>query len=219
MNSIIEQKKYATRIIPFECNDEDWKVLLSYFALRGNEFVHRQNWEIYQHDGFELDAYDKETTFYVVTTDCETGEVVGGSRLSPTDHPSFVGFIDADPATYMIADACQGLLPGMPTNLCFSEPPVGKHIWELTRVVVSRPDVVNDLYTSGTDFLHFQGVTQCVALGSPAIMRVARKLRGNPKPIGPLVKNESGTFLAFICDVPNTEAPPTESVRQLQTSL
>lgn len=192
--------KILTKVLPFEC-DNDFSFLAGYFQLRSRVFVNGKKWDLFNSNEHELDEYDKETSHYIVVYNEDTGEVCGGARLSPTEDPSFNSPIYQDAASFMIKDACEGLLNGLPTNLCFGPPPTGERIWELTRVVVSDPSVTQALFEAGTRFLTDKNVEQCLALGSPAVMRVAKKYGCEPKAIGPLVSNENGSFLAFSCDV------------------
>jgi acyl homoserine lactone synthase len=195
-------RKFVAKIIPFECEDEDWDTLLQYFTLRERIFVSERHWELDDFNGYELDAYDKETSIYVVAQETQSGDVVGGARLSPTMDEKFRPVHEHDPSGFMISDAAKGLLPGLPQGLCFDEPPSGPDIWELTRVVVSERGVTDQLFAVGKEYLMHIRVSKCLALGSPGIMRIARKFGLRPKPIGPIVSNDTGKFLAFSCNIP-----------------
>lgn len=196
-----KEHKLTTHTIGFECNDQDWELLAKYFRLRSSIFVENKKWDLFNEQNHELDQYDKETSHYVLVACEQTGSVLAGARLSPTEHPSFTSPIYRDAASFMIKDAYAGLLDGLPQNLCFEDPPVGDDIWELTRVVALDTGSTKALFETTTCFLESKGVKQCLALGSPAVMRTARLYGCDPVAIGPVVSNGNGDFLAFSCAV------------------
>ena len=102
----------------------------------------------------------------------------------------------------MIRDAHRGLLPGMPTNLCHDEPPVDPQAWELTRfAALPVPGLAEAILEASNEYLHDVGATDCLFLGPPAFLRMASRLGWTPRPMGDLVSNDDGKFLAFACAV------------------
>lgn len=130
------------------------------------------------------------------------GEVVGGARLMPTTRRLGV-------YSYMIRDACRGLLEGMPRNLCDVVPPVRADVWELTRFAANEQGVGEAILRVANDHLRSLDASACLFLGPPAFMRMAKKLGWAPHPLGGIRGNHDGRFLAFECAVvgPATRAP------------
>jgi len=190
-----------TAVLSFDGSELDWKWLTKFLQLRSRVFVKNKKWDLFNDNAHELDEYDKETSKYIVVYNEKHEKVYAGARLSPTEDPSFVSTIPNDACTFMIQDACNGLLQGLPENLCFEKPPTGPKIWELTRVVATDRKSTQAMFECGTRYLFEKNVDTCLALGSPGVMRVARGYGCNPEPIGPLVGNDTGKFLAFTCDV------------------
>lgn len=214
MITYVDKDDCTARTIPFSCNDRDWELLLEYFQLRERVFVLEHSWDLNQFDGHELDAYDKETSSYIIAQNQKTGRVVGGARLSPTVHKSFSSPIPGDAASFMIGDAIKGFLPGLPKELCYTHPPIGESIWELTRLVTKSHSATQALFTEGRKYLESIEVEQLLALGSPAILRVARRFGLHPTPLGPVVSNATGSFLAFSIEVSERNfAKSSESLR------
>lgn len=49
------------------------------------------------------------------------------------------------------------------------------------------------------EFLRTQNAAECLMLGPPAFMRMAKRMGYGPKPIGNITSNQDGRFLAFTC--------------------
>jgi acyl homoserine lactone synthase len=102
----------------------------------------------------------------------------------------------------MIKDACDGLLDGMPNNLCFETPPQSADIWELTRLAsIGGLDIARSILRATNAFLVKENAKTCLFLGPPAFLRMASGMGFNPVKLGPIVKNKDGGFLAFSCAV------------------
>lgn len=174
-----------------------WPLVMRFYELRKQVFVNDMKWQLFHHDGIEFEQYDTLDTVYLVAH--RGSEVVGGARLKRTDCVHGSGKYVY---TYMIRDACQGLLEGMPRDLCYDEPPVDHDIWELTRfTVVGEPGVAEAILRKANDYIHQHGGKACLFLGPPAFMRMAKRMGFAPEPMGPVSGNHDGRFLAFRCDV------------------
>ncbi|WP_171182010.1 acyl-homoserine-lactone synthase [Ruegeria sp. HKCCD8929] len=211
-----------TVVIPFGRDRKHQNLVHGYYMLRHRVFAQGLGWDLITIKDVELDEYDREGAEYVIAVDGDTGEVVGGARLFPTDHEFYSSQLSLDPNTYMIADAAAGLLEGLPEEICTFELPRQADVWELTRVAAVNPGVAAPMLEAANNHLALKGVCKCLAMGSPAIMRVARKLGYAPSSIGPIVRNESGNFLAFECEVVPPKAAgssPNNSGLRLQRCI
>ena len=83
------------------------------FAYRYKVFVENLGWNLNATEGFEIDQFDNEKTFYIVATS-RNKEVVGCARLLPTTSP------------YLLEQIFPQLLDG-------KSPPKSEHVWELSR--------------------------------------------------------------------------------------
>ena len=172
-------------------------LVASFFRLRKQIFVDRMAWPLHHAEGIEFEQYDTFDTIYIIAH--RDGEAVGGARLKRTDCLFGGGTVVY---SYMIRDAHLGLLPGMPTNLCHGEPPVDPQAWELTRfAALPVAGLAEAILETSNQYLHEVGATDCLFLGPPAFLRMAQRLGWTPRPMGDLVSNDDGKFLAFACAV------------------
>jgi acyl homoserine lactone synthase len=174
-----------------------YDLVRSFLQLRKEVFIDKMDWPLYQYDAIEFEQYDTFNAVYIIAH--EGAHVVGGVRLIRTDHEIGTGKIKY---SYMIRDAYNGHLPGMPTDICFEKPPTDQKIWELTRLAtLPGADVARDLLHAANHFLVKEGAERCLFLGPPAFLRMAKSMGFVPARLGPTVRNEDGAFLAFSCDV------------------
>lgn len=177
---------------------EKWFLVTQFFALRTQVFIQKKQWDLRDDAGNEFEQYDTATvpTYAIAHSD---GQVVGGARLIRCD-TKFGS--DAFPYTYMIRDAYFGRL-GLPKELCFSEPPNDESAWELTRLVSKSNDrtTARLILDSTNRFLREQGAKTCLFLGPRAFLRMAKAYGYSPIRLGEVCNDESGSFLAFSCDV------------------
>lgn len=172
-------------------------LVASFLRLRKQIFVDRMAWPLHHAEGIEFEQYDTFDTAYVIAH--RSGRAVGGARLKRTDHSFGEGRVVY---SYMIRDAHLGLLPGMPRNLCHDAPPVTPRAWELTRfAALPVPGLAERILEAANDHLRAEGATDCLFLGPPAFLRMASRLGWTPRPLGDLVGNADGRFLAFSCAV------------------
>lgn len=181
-----------------------YDLVREFFKLRKAVFIDRMDWPLYQYDEIEFEQYDTFQAVYLIAHDGET--VLGGARLIRTDRVIGTGKVRY---SYMIRDACEGLLPDMPTNLCFERPPTDAKVWELTRLAtVAGTDVARELLHATNRFLRAEGADECLFLGPPAFLRMAKGMGYQPRRLGPTVANDDGAFLAFSCAVIEPVADP-----------
>lgn len=181
---------YSIKIVRLPDGVESWHLVNDYLKLRKQVFVDRLEWPLFYAEEVEFEQYDSFDTTYVI---CLKGrEVVGGARLRRTDHYSGQGSLRY---SYMIRDACLGYLPGLPDELCDELPPSDAHTWELTRMIVNGPKSLTEMALEEVNrFLLAEGATTCLFLGSPAFLRMARRLSWPARPMGPVCGNADGRF-------------------------
>ena len=183
--------------------DAEHDTLISEFSrLRKRVFVDESGWSLPAMGSVEFDEYDRLDAYYILAVDQHDGKVVGGARLIRTSAEVESCSIVDHPFSYMIRDAYLGRLDGLPTEICFEEPPVDESVWELTRFVTDGSAMVGqEILMEANKFLEGQGAWSCLFLGHPSFMRLAKKMGLNPEPIGKVIKSEEGTYLSFKCDV------------------
>lgn len=101
-----------------------------YWQLRKNEFVDQKGWALPHTDTIEFDWYDRPGAQWIIVT--ENGHCVGGSRLLRTDAPSY------GRESYMLKDAQDGLIHGIPVEMLPKDLPQDPKIFEATRFFVRR---------------------------------------------------------------------------------
>ena len=102
---------------------------VDFLKVRRQVFVEDKGWGLPVVDGMEFDQYDTPASRWVTVH--EDGHVMAGVRLTPTTHRCGI-------YTYMIRDAQRGLLETIPADLLDRKAPIASHIWESSRVFVSR---------------------------------------------------------------------------------
>lgn len=201
MSSISENSReleFEVSVIELPRQFEKVNLVQEFMRFRKKIFVDRMAWPLYHMDDVEFEQYDTIDTTYVIAH--SGSQVLGGARLKRTDATLGTGRIVY---SYMIRDAHLGILPGMPATLCSSPPPIDPNVWELTRLaaVSDPPGVAEEILRESNRHLFAKGATSCLFLGPPAFMRMARRLGWMPEPMGPIVGNNDGRFLAFKCGV------------------
>lgn len=109
----------------------DWSTMHTYgdlwyrhLNLRKKVFIDGLGWDVPHSSRAEWDQYDTDFTTYFVVTD--NSECVASARVMPTDCP----------LSYMILDAQEGKLAGIPPNI-ISKAPRSREVWEATRFAIS----------------------------------------------------------------------------------
>lgn len=172
-----------------------WGLVAEFLRLRKKVFIDQKDWNLTHVNGVEFEQYDTLLSCYIIAH--RGSEVLGGGRLRRTDERTGQHY------TYMINDAHKGMLPGMPSGLCFQDPPVHPDWWEFTRFAVkdNNPGVADGIMRVCNAYLYDMGAKHCLFLGPPAFLRFARHLGRDATPLGPVVGNKDGRFLAFSCEV------------------
>jgi N-acyl-L-homoserine lactone synthetase len=116
------------RTMTFQTLGRDGELFGELFRARKRTFIDEMGWALPTALGMEFDQYDTPFSSWVVVN--RGPAVLGGVRLTPTT-AKVMG------SSYMIKDAQNGLLPGMPSDLLEGEAPVSDDIWEASRVFVS----------------------------------------------------------------------------------
>ncbi|MEE9427269.1 MAG: acyl-homoserine-lactone synthase [Paracoccaceae bacterium] len=176
---------------------DNWNLVVKFLRLRKEIFVDEMSWPLFHADAMEFEQYDSLSSVYVIAHN--RGQVLGGARLVRTDKTQSSGKVIY---TYMIRDAYLGNLPGLPSDLCTQKPPIDRNTWELTRFTSAKNQYVGKAILDRTnEFLKSKNAKRCLFLGPPSFMRMARSMGYAPKPLGKIVGNRDGRFLAFGCDV------------------
>ena len=186
-----------------------WHLVNDFLHFRKSVFIDKLDWQLNELDGVEYEQYDTFDAVYVVAH--RGDRVCGGARLRRTDRAYGTGKLVY---SYMIRDAHLGLLQGMPSELCFDLPPQSPKIWELTRLATSGNFRVTEAVLKAANaFLRTRNADECYFLGSPAFMRMARRMGFRPEAKGAVVENQDGRFLAFSCPVLHGCAQPNSAER------
>jgi len=101
-----------------------------YWALRKKEFIDVKGWDLPHTENFEFDWYDRPGARWIIVT--ENGHCVGGARILATNAPSYGS------ETYMLRDAKDGLITGIPMHMLPAELPQDPKLFEATRFFVDR---------------------------------------------------------------------------------
>lgn len=139
---------------------------------RKSLFVDRHNWDVPHNHDVELDQYDRPDTVYVLAEDC--GKLIGYARLLPTQSAVTLGTTHF---TYMVKDATDGLLPGIPDDILWNDSaPVSPNIWEMTRFHARDRATMNVIFQRAAEYLVSIGVTQTVSFTRTAYKNVLSQI-------------------------------------------
>ena len=152
---------------------------------RHETFIQHNKWDLPEVDGMEYDQYDTPASRWIAVH--ELGQVLAGVRLTPTTTRCGI-------YTYMIRDAQLGLLDTIPNDLLWQEAPVAPHVWESSRVFVSR-DVPSKLRLRVQISLIAEMVRAARELGATSVLgiipehspRLARRTGIDCQPAGPVM--------------------------------
>ncbi|SDE57625.1 acyl-homoserine-lactone synthase [Ruegeria marina] len=161
---------------------EHGTLLVKYLEARKSIFIDRLNWTVSEADGMEFDQYDTPACRWVVLH--EFGEVLGGVRLLPTT-------ARCGTYSYMLRDAQNGLLEGLPRDVLFFEAPVKPFVWEASRFFITetvpstrRTDVQQKLFDSMARTAVQNGASKILGIVPSVWSRWARRLGAGATPIG-----------------------------------
>ncbi len=118
-----------TTTLSFENMHVHGELFANLLRARRQSFIVQNNWDLPEANGMEYDQYDTPASRWIAVH--QFGEVLAGIRLTPTTAKCGI-------YTYMIRDAQRGLLDTIPQTLLYDPAPVAPHIWESSRVFVSR---------------------------------------------------------------------------------
>lgn len=161
---------------------EHGTLLVKYLEARKSVFIDRLNWQVSEADGMEFDQYDTPACRWVVLH--EFGEVLGGVRLLPTTARSGI-------YSYMLRDAQNGLLEGLPRDVLFFEAPIKPYVWEASRFFIAetvpstrRTDIQQKLFDSMARTAAKNGASKILGIVPAVWSRWARRLGACATPIG-----------------------------------
>ena len=187
---------YSIEVVRLPNGTTRWPLVHDFLVLRRKVFIEEMRWELNSAEGMEYEQYDSLDAVYLIAH--REGEVLGGARLLRTDRELGTGRLRY---SYMIRDAYHGHLPGLPSDLCETEPPRRKTAWELTRLAVRNARLGPALLQAANEFLKSVEADTCLFLGFPAFLRMAKRMGYDPRPLGKMSGNQDGQFLAFSCGV------------------
>jgi N-acyl-L-homoserine lactone synthetase len=148
------------------------------FSQRYEIFVRRLGWELPTRGFYEFDEFDHDGTAYILTLD-EQNRLSGSCRMLPTT------------SAYMLSEIFGALLGNQP-------PPRSPGILELSRFCIDtdgRParspgencPITTELFAAMVDCTLRQEATEVLAVVTPPILRIIRRLiGGEPDWRGPL---------------------------------
>lgn len=157
-------------------------LLTKYLEARKNIFLNDLGWHLAEADGMEFDQYDNPQAQWIILH--RFGEVLGGVRMLPTTARCGI-------YSYMLRDAQNGLLGGMPTDVLFFEAPVEHNVWEATRFFIvntvpaaQRLDVQKLLFNSMALAASKNGAVHVLGIVPAVWARWSRRLGVKATPIG-----------------------------------
>lgn len=157
-------------------------LLTKYLEARKNIFLDDLGWHVAEVDGMEFDQYDNPQAQWIILH--RFGEVLGGVRMLPTTAKCGI-------YSYMLRDAQNGLLGGMPTDILFFEAPVEHNVWEATRFFIvnsvpaaQRLEVQKRLFNSMALAASEHGAVHVLGIVPAVWARWSRRLGVKATPIG-----------------------------------
>lgn len=169
-------------VMSFRNIHEHGTLLAKYLEARKAIFIDRLKWHVAEADGMEFDQYDTPACRWVILH--EFGEIVGGVRLLPTT-------ARCGTCTYMLRDAKLGILPDLPTDVLFTDPPVDPQIWEASRFFITdlvpaarRAAVQEKLFNAMTTAAAQEGARHILGIVPSIWSRWARRIGVGAIPIG-----------------------------------
>ncbi|WP_051357883.1 acyl-homoserine-lactone synthase [Leisingera caerulea] len=182
-------------IVSWETIHEHGQLWWLHLKMRKQLFVDEMHWSIPHTPDVEADQYDTPKTLYVITH--TNGTPLAASRLNPT-------FGDFGYWSYMINDACEGKLPGIPDTL-MDAPPRDHNIWEATRFTVDpsipkaeRNSILAENARALTGAARDLGASKLIALMPPAYVRWLTSIGLPTNKTGPTLKDGQGNRICTI---------------------
>jgi len=168
--------------LSFENMHNHGELFANMLRARHQTFIVQNRWDLPEANGMEFDQYDTPASRWVTVHD--NGHVMAGVRLTPTTHRCGI-------YTYMIRDAQRGLLDTIPADLLDRPAPVASHVWESSRVFVSREvpaklrfrvqmQLISEMVRSARDM----GATELIGIIPENSPRLARRVGLDCVPAG-----------------------------------
>lgn len=163
-------------------------LLRSMFADRKRLFVDFFGWDVPVIDGrYEVDQFDNFHTVYVIATD-DDGEHEASIRLFPSDQPHMLSTLFA--------------------HLCPFGVPVGRKIWESTRLCLprrhgaqKRRELRNQLFSAVVDYALERGIDQLTGVIPESFRKELLAMGWQAEPLGPAMRDTTGMIGAFLIHV------------------
>ena len=195
-----------TSVLSLPHSASSWDLVYEYYRIRRDIFIGQRGWALSGKDDIEFEQYDSVLPVHYIIGH-EGPNVLGGARLVRCDTKTTDRNVEY---SYMIRDAYLGRID-LPKDITFYSPPEGPDCWEITRLVVreSAKNAGLPILRAAYEFVASEGARQCLNLGSPVIMRLARRYGYRPCAIGRTHSFKGEKFLAFSVPI-----SPTGPVRQ-----
>jgi|GEM_PF-3989856 len=172
--------------------DISLKQIHDFLSLRKSKFVDKLRWDIPHTSEKEWDQYDLPDALFIIAYDGEN--CIGGARLLSTSVESVKFF--GQPRSWMIPDFVDsGIIDPLAVEAqhLLSDPKV----WEMTRVVTTRPDVMGAILDKANEYLANQGATHVLTI-SPISMPKALEANGyNTIAISPSMKFDGRRYVTL----------------------
>lgn len=154
-----------------------------FLKARKRVFIDQKLWDLPQTSGMEFDQYDTPQSRSVVIH--EYGRILAGVRLLPTT-------ARCGCYSYMLRDAQLGLLPDIPNNVLHETAPVMPHVWEATRLFLSKDEPAERRAIIQTKLIRAmahaaikEGATHVIGIVPATFQRWMNRIGHSALPIGP----------------------------------
>lgn len=165
-------------------------------------FVDELGWPVPHDEQIEMDQYDRFDATYVLVED--QGEVVAYARLLPTTSEVVFGEVQF---SYLVRDAVEGLLPGIPTNIMAGQPaPITSDVWEMTRFQAKDRRAMRELFRRAAQFLEEVGATHTISFTRRSFMGILNGLHLPTKSVGPDVTYGTKRYCVLVTDLQVAQA-------------
>lgn len=145
------QKEILSQVVGYGTSTHDTSLVAQFLNLRKKVFIDALGWDVPQASDYEFDQYDTPHSRIVLVT---LGKrIVAGMRLIPST--ARVGIY-----SYMLRDAQDGKLPGLPDTVLSQKAPVSETVWEGSRVFI-LPDIPRKLRYKVREMLLHEMLLEC----------------------------------------------------------
>jgi len=182
-----------------------------FLKARKSVFIDQKEWDLPHTEGMEFDQYDTPQSRSVVIH--EYGRVLAGVRLLPTT-------AQCGCYTYMLKDAQRGMLPDIPEYVLYEDAPVMPHVWEATRLFLSKNEPAHRRLAIQTKLIRGmaraateQGATHVIGIVPAVFQRWMNRLGMSALPLGPKLNISGDNTQAAIMHVANYADPTPPDAR------